>query len=267
MNRILRTLIGLFLVVAASGALWAWRPAALAKFREPARWQALASPGRLSSSHAFLELNCTACHTAVSGVEATKCIACHANNQNLLQRQTTAFHANVTSCRECHAEHQGTSVRPSNMNHVALSRLGLRQLAEATGTNRAPASRLLAYLQNQPQWDASYDEAPKLTAHEALLNCATCHRSRDRHVGLFGADCARCHATQSWKLADFRHPSPTSRDCAQCHQAPPSHYMMHFQMVSMTVAKQERAQVNECYLCHQTTSWNDIRGVGFYKHH
>lgn len=39
--------------------------------------------------------------------------------------------------------------------------------------------------------------------------------------------------------------------------------MMHFQMVSMAVAKQPTAKVNQCYACHQTTSWNDIKGVGW----
>jgi len=43
--------------------------------------------------------------------------------------------------------------------------------------------------------------------------------------------------------------------------------MMHFKMVSMTVAHMAKAEVNQCFLCHQTTSWNDIKGVGFYKHH
>ena len=43
--------------------------------------------------------------------------------------------------------------------------------------------------------------------------------------------------------------------------------MMHFKMVSAKVACQPNALVNECYKCHQTTSWNDIKGVGFYKHH
>lgn len=38
-------------------------------------------------------------------------------------------------------------------------------------------------------------------------------------------------------------------------------------MISMKVANQEHAQVSECFKCHQTTSWNDIQGVGFYKHH
>jgi hypothetical protein len=52
--------------------------------------------------------------------------------------------------------------------------------------------------------------------------------------------------------------------------------MMHFDMISKKIARQEDAQVaaccgavqvNQCYRCHQTTSWNDIQGVGYYKHH
>lgn len=43
--------------------------------------------------------------------------------------------------------------------------------------------------------------------------------------------------------------------------------MEHFKMISMKVAKQEHADVTQCFLCHQTTSWNDIKGVGWYKHH
>ena len=64
-----------------------------------------------------------------------------------------------------------------------------------------------------------------------------------------------------------RHPSPLSTDCNQCHQAPPSHSMMHFKMVSMKIAGVEHADVSQCFLCHQTNAWNDIKGVGWYKHH
>jgi len=99
------------------------------------------------------------------------------------------------------------------------------------------------------------------------LNCAVCHQTKDVHRGLFGTSCIQCHNTDKWTIAEFRHPLPTSTSCVQCHQAPPSHYMMHFKMISMPIARQERAAVNQCYLCHQTTSWNDIKGAGFYKHH
>lgn len=76
--------------------------------------------------------------------------------------------------------------------------------------------------------------------------------------------------------AEFRHPSPRSFDCAQCHQAPPSYYMKHFAMISKKVAGQDNdpssqccvpVQVNQCCRCHQTMSWNDIKRVGWYKHH
>ena len=53
------------------------------------------SPGELSQPHAFLDNNCAACHTAGKGIEAQNCIVCHANNVHVLQRQPTAFHAEI----------------------------------------------------------------------------------------------------------------------------------------------------------------------------
>ena len=231
-------------------------------------WQRQASPGRLSSAHAFLENNCAACHTAGKGPEATNCIACHANNETLLQRQPTAFHADVGSCRECHVEHQGTDRRATLMDHAALARIGLRQLKEggAGAVGRQRHAEVISWIgwQDAGELARSHDG---ITPAEAALNCAACHANKDRHLKLFGQDCAQCHGTQKWTIPEFRHPSARSTDCAQCHQAPPSHYMGHFHMVSMKVAGQHHAQVNQCYLCHQTTAWNDIKGVGWYKHH
>lgn len=233
-------------------------------------WQRMASPGALSQSHTFLEHNCAACHTSVKGIEAASCIVCHANNAALLQRQPTAFHADVRSCRECHREHQGLRERPTLMDHVALSRVGLRQLESNpdSGTDdRQASAHLLRWINQSDRTVTNGERHPDLTPQELVLNCATCHKNKDRHVGLLGQDCAQCHSSVAWTIPQFRHPPPTSLDCAQCHQAPPSHYMMHFKMVSMTVAAQPHARVDQCFLCHQTTSWNDIKGVGWHKHH
>ena len=233
-------------------------------------WERMASPGKLSKPHAFLEHNCAACHTAGKGVEAKSCIVCHANNESLLQREPTAFHANVGSCAGCHREHQGFDRRPTGMDHLALSGIGFRQLkAEHTsdGENERVRKDLLDWIgQHRPASHGSEGHS-SLTPREAVLNCASCHSTKDRHRGLFGTDCAQCHGTTKWTIPEFRHPSPRSTDCVQCHQAPPSHYMMHFEMISAKVARQPTAKVNECYKCHQTTSWNDIKGVGWYKHH
>jgi hypothetical protein len=233
-------------------------------------WQRQASPGRLSASHAFLENNCAACHTSVRGVEAENCTACHSNNESLLQRQPTAFHADIGSCRECHPEHQGGKRPPTMTDHTALAKIGLRQLADKGGADMESSllrRQLVAWINRQESGGDTVMPHERITPLEAALNCATCHANKDRHYKLFGQDCAECHSTTKWTIPEFRHPSPRSTDCAQCHQAPPSHYMEHFHMVSMRVAHQPHAQVNQCYLCHQTTAWNDIKGVGFYKHH
>lgn len=238
-------------------------------------WERMASPGALSQAHMFLEHDCAACHTSVKGVQASNCIVCHANNTSLLQRQPTAFHANVTSCSECHREHQGLGMRPTLMRHEEFAKICLRQLDKNPnpGSEERQVSELIHRWIRQPSTTAFPNLTQAglphigLTPSETLLNCAACHANKDRHQGFFGTDCASCHGSSAWAIADFRHPSSTSQSCAQCHQAPPSHYMMHFKMISMSIAKMEKAEVNQCFLCHQTTSWNDIKGVGLYKHH
>ena len=245
----------------------------IATILSPATWEHAVLPGELSQPHAFLENNCAACHSHGKGVEAQNCIVCHANNHAVVERQPTAFHANITACAACHLEHQGRVPRTTKMDHVALAQIGFKELERQPAAVDAPAlKRWLAEMKTAPHQAAH----PNLRPEEALLNCAACHQTKDRHVGLFGTDCASCHATDKWAIAEFRHPSASSQSCAQCHQAPPSHYMGHFNMVSKKIAKQEDAQVAECcgpvdvsqcYRCHQTTSWNDIKGVGWYKHH
>ena len=242
--------------------VWSFTPTE-SWFKQAATWQRLAEPGALSAAHARLEENCAACHTSVTGVEPSKCIVCHANNQSLLQRQPTSFHASISRCTPCHREHQGIANRPTNMNHEALAEIGLRQLGEDPADTENTARRSVLAAWNRQR------AAPhsRIGVKEATLHCATCHANDDRHFKLFGDDCSQCHATDRWTIPDFRHPSATSKDCAQCHQAPPSHYTMHFKMISARVAGKPRARVDQCFQCHQTTSWNDIVGAGWYKHH
>lgn len=220
-----------------------------------AGWQSQAMPGKLSAAHAFLETDCASCHTPLQGVDEAKCITCHANNEALLQRQPTAFHAGISNCAVCHIEHQGADANLRVMNHEALARIGVNLIPEGAGVSNQTSVQILP------------ENHPLVSPLEARLDCASCHATKDKHFGLFGQNCAACHATNQWTIPAFQHPSPRSQDCAQCHQAPPSHYMIHFEMVDKNVTKQENARVNQCYVCHQTTAWNDIKGVGFYKHH
>jgi hypothetical protein len=271
-------------------------------------WQQAIVPGSLSQSHAFLENNCAACHVPVTGIQPSLCISCHADNKSLLQRQPTAFHANIQRCSGCHTEHQGTRRMPTTMDHAVLVNAvqwesGAQQSdardgkSGLTGSEIQTANRALADVPRvapvkpgttaaasnqvaQPcdtpggcQWSQVRSAVelpgkhPLLSVTESNLSCVSCHATKDRHQGMLGNSCVQCHATTEWTVSDFRHPSVNSTVCAQCHKPPPSHNMMHFSMMSAPIAGQPNAKVNQCYLCHQTTSWNDIKGVGWKKLH
>jgi hypothetical protein len=257
-------------------------------------WHTVVMPGALSQSHASLAHNCVACHQPVKGVNSASCINCHANNKDLLQRQPTAFHASLQTCTGCHVEHQGGARMPTQMDHTWLAKVGHQSLRKlgvnvASGTLTNDDIETLTKSLGQSRLNSQTREeqghqvpgpvvnlnAPTLqfSPHSSsgdggkLLNCVACHATKDRHQQVFGKSCAQCHALDTWSITEFRHPSVRSTDCAQCHKAPPSHGMMHFSMISQPLAGQYKAQVNQCYLCHQTTTWNDIKGSGWLKHH
>lgn len=221
-------------------------------------WRTAASPGPLSGAHAFLENDCQACHTPNQGVTAAACMTCHATDAPVLTLQATAFHTEIQECRGCHIEHRGWASRPIRMDHRVLARIGWGKEGNPEA-DRGTLSEIAHVLARTAGSHATTDIA--------ALDCNNCHQNRDPHRGLFGRECAECHQTDSWKISEFLHPSPRSQDCVQCHQAPPSHYMMPFEMMSMMVAGQMHAKVEQCFLCHQIDGWNSIKGVGGFKHH
>jgi len=227
---------GAFYLVLAALALFTAIavPLAIGRFGSNAvpGWTAAVSPGPLSKAHAFIGDKCESCHVPAGGIAASKCITCHASAPELLSQPATAFHANIGECRGCHVEHNPAAARPIKMDHAILAQV-----------------------------------AAKTTGHEGSLNCFSCHATRDKHQGYFGQECASCHVVKTWKIEGYLHPSPRSTNCTQCHKAPPSHYMMHFSMMDKTIAGKERARVDQCFACHQTDSFNNIKGVGWVKMH
>jgi hypothetical protein len=206
-------------------------------------WASLVDPGPLSPAHASFQANCESCHTPHKGVEPVKCIACHTGT-DFGTKASTRFHANAKQCTTCHIEHDG-GASLARMNHLAL---------------------LDPKLWRGPLRGVSSRPAAAQSRGADGLACASCHAARDPHQELFGTDCKSCHNLTEWTIAAFRHPSVNSRQCAECHKAPPSHFMMHFEMMSQRIAK-ERASVEQCVACHTTDSWNNIRKVGWYDHH
>jgi len=255
-----RFIFWLVLLVVLVGGAWF---AVVRDQRAASALQQFVSPGALSPRHAYLAHQCAACHESTVGVTVANCTACHAADEPLLGRQPTAFHASIEECATCHVEHQGASTRPVVMDHVALARIGARTLERAARHDNDSATTLHSletWLRVSAPGDIDAASAGQ------VLDCAGCHDRRDPHLARFGSDCAQCHGLESWFVPGYLHPSSRSKECVQCHKPPPSHSMEHFSMVSQSVAKKQ-APVDQCFACHLTTSWNDIAGVGFYKHH
>lgn len=237
--------------------------------RRDVAWEQLVVPGNLSVAHASLDNNCTACHTPITGVERNNCVLCHANASELIQRQPTTFHTDISTCTGCHVEHRGVDGDITVMDHKLLVKIGLDSLKNSNDpdSEERQVYEFVTTLINEKRTASPLFIHAGVSAGEATLRCATCHANDDQHFTLFGNDCVQCHQMETWNISEFRHPSTTSQDCVQCHQAPPSHYMEHFNMISARVAGKPHAKVEECYACHQTTSWNDIKRAGWYKHH
>ena len=171
-----------------------------------------------------------------------------------LSSNCAACHSPVTgveraSCVACHAVNTAIVNRQPTAFHATIATCASCHV-EHRGPRRPVAM-----------------EHAALAGDTRQLNCVTCHAPQDRHREKLGRDCASCHVVQQWTIPAFLHPSPRSTACASCHLEPPSHAMGHFEMVSQRVARQPDARVEQCYRCHQTTAWNDIIGVGWYKHH
>ncbi|MDA9410019.1 class III cytochrome C family protein [Bradyrhizobium sp. CCBAU 45384] len=257
------TIRGALYVVVATLALASAAVTSIALYRGSSEvvpgWKRFVMPGPLSGKHAFLSDRCESCHTPTKGVDAAACIACHAPSAGDLGKQSTAFHAAAAGqCSGCHREHIG-GPRPIRMDHASLLQVAM----PPAGGNLfdRTADRLAEDLKE-------FLGLPKSERREkAELDCANCHSNRQPHRELFGRQCSNCHGLAFWTIVGFLHPSPTSKDCAQCHQAPPSHYMGHFAMMDRVIAGQEHASVDQCFLCHRTDSFNDIKGVGWMKHH
>ena len=150
---------------AASMAIGRYQPASSAL-------KSFIRPGRLSTGHAYLAERCESCHVTNVGVTVAKCTYCHANDERLLGRQPSAFHAGIGECGTCHVEHQGASANPIRMDHLELARVGARTLARASRTDDASA----ATLKSLETWlrirvPGQLDE----NSAAAALNCVGCH--------------------------------------------------------------------------------------------
>lgn len=191
---------------------------------------------KLIGKHATLR--CSQCHMGATTVSALQtinqdCFSCHAKDD---PHQGTLG----KDCASCHSPEGWT---PSNFDHD-------RSIFHLTGAHvqvKCDACHVNGVFKGTP------------------MDCFSCHKQDDTHMGQLGTTCERCHTTGAWLPAQFDHSSTRfiltgshiNVECKACHingiykNTPRDCYSCH---AAKDVHKGEYGQ--NCGACHQTTTWS-----------
>lgn len=175
-------------------------------------------------SHAELSHDCDRCHVPPGSGDRMerRCLACHTEIASEMRegmrdssaRATGFVHGTLrdaSSCLNCHTEHRGAN---GTLTRVDGSASAHEQLGFPLDGAHAKAS--CASCHQRTPGDNRFSKAP--------TTCVGCHERDDKHDGGFGADCASCHSTTTWRGARFSHdvfPLDHGGEgqiaCATCH--------------------------------------------------
>lgn len=188
------------------------------------------SPGDLSDAHAHLEgiKNCTSCHVLGEKETTSKCLECHKEIQQLINKKE-GYHASSEAagkkCAECHGEHFGRDFQITRFDEDKFDH------------------NLTGY---------------KLEGKHQELKCADCHKTEliqtkvsqkkgTSFLGL-GKECLSCHT-------DF-HQNTLSSNCISCHNQNafrPANGFEHSQTKFQLIGKHKEL---ECAACHKIVEKN-----------
>lgn len=213
----------------------------------------LITPGPLSSAHAKLEANCSACHESFSRqAQNGKCLTCH-KGINADVRGGLGFHgksnARSQSCKACHSDHHGRGFAL-----VRFSRAGFNHQLTDYPLLGGHAKATCAGCHGNSRHYRGVSTA-----------CATCHVKKDPHFGRLGRSCQTCHTVTAWKQTlPFDHRSTgyalvgahRTANCLSCHAG-----QRWSGTATQCIACHARNDVHNgsrgtnCASCHAPTGW------------
>lgn len=192
------------------------------------------SPGKLAQPHAFLEgtHQCTQCHE-VGGKEISNgCVECHTPIKVRIAEKVGYHKDKTNDCGSCHPDHHGREFQmiywkegESNFNHLEIG-FDLDGKHKDLKCRDCHQQKFISDT-NINDWIQSYPNEP--IADRTFLGvsntCNGCHK--DIHNGEVTLDCASCHTTEDWKLAEKTYNHDLSKfpligmhekvDCNKCH--------------------------------------------------
>jgi hypothetical protein len=212
------------------------------KCHQPQSWQK-----RLEFDHDTADFKLEGMHTKVA------CSGCHAGQ---------VYEFEETTCVSCHKAidvHAGKNGKKCDSCH------------SVDGWDK----RVFDHSTTQFPLEFKHAELPCKACHvdgvveeNTSMECVSCHRNHDVHLGRNGKTCNTCHTTREWRKFSFDHTretnfplsgkhqelkctqchkgaleDPMPRDCASCHAADDIHKTPDMQL---------------CATCHVTDNWNTI---------
>ena len=180
-------------------------------------------------------MECEDCHeNGRLDAETIDCISCHETDDAVLMNDHLALYG--TDCMSCHNGHGQMAA----FDHEVIYSL-----------------------------TAAHAKADCATCHAdqffagTARTCEGCHEEPQIHVGIFGTDCARCHAVAAWSPAHLvqhtfvlAHGSDESIPCQTCHQDNYTNYPCYtchdMYEVRLRHNQNEIITTNNCISCHPT---------------
>jgi hypothetical protein len=174
----------------------------------------LLMPGDLVYKHAKFEDQCEKCHTKFDKTaQSSLCADCHKEVHKDFADKSGS-HGRLEAgkeCRECHPDHKG--------RYALIITLDQQKFDH--------------YQTDYPLKDGHADPKVKCESchptgkkyREAPSVCNECHKKGDKHKGMMGTDCERCHNEKSWKKLAFDHDKTAYKllgrhgeaKCYKCH--------------------------------------------------
>jgi len=250
------------------------------------------SPGPLARAHQNLDgsTNCIKCHEVNTKSPAFRCVECHREIADELQRNK-GLHATYprsgptgSACVKCHSDHNGENFNllhwdptPKGFDHsktgyvldgkhVGVSCRSCHTAQHIVG----PARTLLAAKDLNHTWMG------------LSPSCITCHE--DKHQGRFGPECTQCHSTSDWKGAklDTEHFDHSKTrfpltgqhrytPCRSCHtpgdDGQPRYSGIRFSACYFCHSDPHKGEFKQgCESCHSTSSWKNSAFATTFDH-
>jgi cytochrome c1 len=171
-------------------------------------------PGDLIYKHAKLEATCEKCHLKFDKkAQSGLCADCHKEVGKDIAEQR-GYHGRLEAgkeCNDCHPDHKGRWA------------LGVTLDKEKFDHAKTDYPLKDGHADSKVQCESCHLAGKKYS--EASSVCNECHKKGDKHKGMMGTDCERCHSEITWKKLAFDHNKTAYKllgrhnevQCFKCH--------------------------------------------------